>query len=88
MASEPRRSNVTGFAASDQVRAALGGGGEVCWTAPRSLLQMVQLLPETEDEVAAVCAAVSLLQWHHENKFSGVDGSPTARPKWPLLAGP
>tara|TARA_B110001452_G_scaffold225151_1_gene199014 strand:+ start:1131 stop:2096 length:966 start_codon:yes stop_codon:yes gene_type:complete len=59
----------------EAMQAALGG--EVSWTAPRSLLQMVQLLPETEDEVTAVCSAVSLLQWHIENKFSSVDGSPT-----------
>lgn len=59
----------------EAMQAALGG--QVSWTAPRSLLQMVQLIPETEDEVTAVCSAVSLLQWHLENKFSSVDGSPT-----------
>eukprot|EP00964_Phaeocystis_antarctica_P067808 scaffold41059_cov65-Phaeocystis_antarctica.AAC.3 len=76
-------------------------------------LQLVQLVPETEDEVSAsnpnphpnpnpnpypnpspspspspnpnpnpnevsaVCGAVSLLGWHQENAFSGVDGSRT-----------
>ena len=40
-------------------------GGAVSWTAPRSLLQLVQLVPETEDEVSAVCGAVSLLVCRH-----------------------
>ena len=52
-------------------------GGPVSWTAPRGLLQMVQLVPETEDEVSAVCGVVSLLAWHQENKYSGIDGSLT-----------
>ena len=40
-------------------------GGAVSWTAPRSLLKLVQLVPETEDEVSAVCGAVSLLVCRH-----------------------
>ena len=60
----------------EAVLAALGGD-KVSWTPPRALLQMVQLLPESEDEVSAVCGAVSLLAWHAENQFSGIDGSAT-----------
>ena len=47
-------------------------GGEVKWVLCRALLGKVDA-----GEAAAIARAVSLLAWHKENAFSGVDGAPT-----------
>lgn len=49
-------------------------GDEVKWTLCRPLLSSGKV---DLDEVSAIARAVSLLTWHKENAFSGIDGSPT-----------
>ncbi len=73
----PVAPSVDALAADDlpegKVRALLGDQ-EVEWTRPRAL---IHLSPIAEDELTAVCKAVSLLRWHGANRHDGADGTPT-----------
>ena len=59
---------------AEEITQALGTD-DFMWTPPRALLALEQL---ADEEVSAVCGAVSLLKWHQDNVFGGRDGLATS----------